>query len=53
VEAIGFGLYSPCIVSSESLFSSYKRIASFSSNCVDMVHGSPEINLKGRNEYVI
>lgn len=37
-------LYSPWIVSSESLLSSYKRIASFNSNCVDMVHGSPEIN---------
>ena len=38
--------YSPCMVSSESLLNSYRRMASFSSICVEIVHGSPENNQK-------
>lgn len=34
--------YSPWMVSSESLLTSYKRIASSSSICVEIVHGSPK-----------
>jgi hypothetical protein len=34
--------YSPCMVSSESLLTSYRRIASSSSICVEIVHGSPK-----------
>jgi hypothetical protein len=34
--------YSPWMVSSESLLTSYRRIASSSSICVEIVHGSPK-----------
>jgi hypothetical protein len=42
--------YSPCMVSSESLLNSYRRMASFSSICVEIVHGSPENNQKKKSE---